>query len=150
MNRERASDGFVWGVVATLAMSTLLLIGTATGIEPTPRPLPSAVVGLVVGEVPQAVRMLTGVAAHFAYGGMVGAAVAGTVDEVSFGHGVVLGVSLWVVMGVALLPVLGWGLFGLAMTPAIAATTLVAHLVYGGTFGWLVDREGSTTGRMDW
>lgn len=71
MNRERASDGFVRGAVATLAVSTFL-------------------------------------------------------------------------------PCLDRELLGLTVIWATAATMLVAHLVYGGASGRLVDREGRTTGRMDW
>jgi hypothetical protein len=37
-------------------------------------------------------------------------------------------------------PFLGWGAFGAAITPIIAVATLVLHLVYGATFGWLMDR----------
>ncbi|WP_373189025.1 hypothetical protein [Halolamina sp.] len=49
MDRDRANDGFVWGTVATLAMSTLLLAATAMGLWPTPAPIHEAVVMLVVG-----------------------------------------------------------------------------------------------------
>lgn len=31
------------------------------------------------------------------------------------------------------------GLFGTAITPAIAVATLVLHLIYGATLGWLLD-----------
>ncbi len=33
------------------------------------------------------------------------------------------------------------GFFGLAITPRIAVATLVLHLVYGFTLGWLLDRK---------
>lgn len=45
-------------------------------------------------------------------------------------------------MQVVVLPFLGWGLFGASQTPRIAVATLVLHLVYGATYGWLMDRPG--------
>jgi len=41
------------------------------------------------------------------------------------------------------LPLLGWGLFGTGITPAIAAATLILHLVYGATTGWCIARWDS-------
>jgi hypothetical protein len=40
---------------------------------------------------------------------------------------------------------LGWGAFGTAETPAIAAGTLVLHLIYGVVVGWTIDRFGQTS-----
>jgi hypothetical protein len=51
--------------------------------------------------------------------------------------GLLLGVMLWAVMQVLWLPFLGWGMFGSAVTPKIAGATLVLHLIYGGTVGWV-------------
>jgi hypothetical protein len=51
------------------------------------------------------------------------------------------GVLLWIVMDAVVLPLLGWGFFGLAITPRIAVATLVLHLVYGATLGLLMDRD---------
>jgi hypothetical protein len=150
MDRERASDGVVWGVVATLAMSTLLLAATAIGLSPAPRPVYEAVVALVLGDLPAAVLLFSGLAAHFVYGGAVGAVVAGVVPRVTPGHGLAVGLGLWLLSGVLVLPALGWGLLGLAIGPALVAGNLLTHLVYGGVFGALVDRDGSTTGTTDW
>ena len=43
-------------------------------------------------------------------------------------------------MGVVVLPLLGWGLFGTAITPRVAVATLLLHLVYGSVLGWSLDR----------
>ena len=42
-------------------------------------------------------------------------------------------------MEVVFLPFLGWGFFGVAITPRIAVATLILHLVYGATLGLLMD-----------
>ena len=54
--------------------------------------------------------------------------------------GLGLGLFLWLVVQVAVLPLLGWGLFGTAVTPKIAVATLVLHLIHGGALGWGLSR----------
>ena len=146
METKRLATGFGWGLVATLAMSILMVIGFATGISPMPKPIPAAIVGKVVagvlGEgIPQRAIMAVAVASHFAYGGFWGAVLAALTRPVTLWKGLSLGAFLWLLMGMVALPFLGWGLFGLAITPQIAVATLVLHLVYGATLGLLMDRQ---------
>lgn len=144
MDGSRFTKGFGWGVVATLAMSALMIIGVFTGTAPMPKPIPAAIVGKVTGgSLPQAATMALAVALHLGYGGFWGGVFAAFVRPVTVVRGVGLGVGLWLVMQVAVLPFLGWGLFGTAHTPKIAVATLVLHLVYGATFGWLMDRNAT-------
>lgn len=44
-------------------------------------------------------------------------------------------------MQLIVLPLLGWGVFGVAITPPTAVATLVLHLIYGPSLGWLIDRH---------
>jgi len=114
-----------------------MLIGMRTGLSPMPKPLPTAVVGrLGAGGLPGPAVMT------LAYGGFWGGALAALVREVSLKAGLGLGFVLWLVMQVVVLPFLGRGLFGVSVAPAIAAATLVLHLVYGGVLGVLIDRDG--------
>ncbi len=129
--------GFSWGLLATLAMTIVMGLGMASGKAPMPDPIPIAIMKQLLGEVPQPVLMATGLIAHFLYGGIFGA-ILGTLFEgqIKVWHGLVLGILLWVVMQVIVLPVIGWGIFGSGVTPKIAVATLVLHLVYGGVVGW--------------
>lgn len=136
MNKNRAKTGFVWGVVATLAMSILMVTGLITGLAPMPGPIPEALVSLVIGGAPKPVRMVVAITAHLLYGGIFGALLAETVRPISIWKGLGFGALLWVVMGIVFLPLVGWGFFGTAITPKIAVATLVLHLIYGGTLGW--------------
>lgn len=52
-----------------------------------------------------------------------------------------MGVLLWLIMQVAVLPFLGWGFFGMNETLKIALATFILHLIYCGVLGWLIDRE---------
>jgi len=140
--RTRLARGFGWGVVATIAMSILMLVGMTTGMAPMPAPIPLAIMSTVFGEgTPQPLLMLAAVLSHFAYGGVWAGAFATIARPVTVWRGIVLGVFLWLLMQVAVLPFLGWGMFGTAVTPAIAVATLVLHLVYGATYGALMDRH---------
>lgn len=138
---HRTTYGFVWGVIATVAMSIPMVIGVATGIAPMPRPIPEAVVSLVIGGAPQPVRMVLAVITHLLYGGVFGAIFASVVDPVSVLKGLGLGVLLWAAMGIAVLPLLGWGPFGTAVTPRVAVATLVLHLIYGTVLGATLDSD---------
>lgn len=142
MKPKRLALGFGWGVVATIAMSVLMVLGVITGISPMPTPIPAAIVSEVFGGgVPQPLILFVAAVSHLAYGGIWGAILAALTRPVTIWKGIGLGVFLWLLMQIAVLPFLGWGLFGVAITPRIAGATLILHLVYGITLGWLVDRE---------
>lgn len=143
---DRFSDGLLWGVLATIAMSVLMLAATAIGLSPMPEPVPKAIAAALIGGAPMAAIMILAIVGHLAYGGLWAGLLAVWRDPIGWAEGIGLGVGLWGVMGVAVLPVLGWGLFGTGITPRIAVATLVLHLVYGLTLGWVADRgaAGST------
>ncbi|MFB6098952.1 MAG: hypothetical protein ABEK84_07570 [Salinibacter sp.] len=134
--------GFWWGVGATVAMSIPMTIGMATGVAPMPEPIPKALVTLVFGAgLPAPLLMALSAGSHLGYGGVFGAVLARFFPEAGLKEGLVLGVLLWLVMEVVVLPTLGWGVFGVAVTPKIAVATLVLHLIYGATLGWGLGRS---------
>ncbi|MDP9440283.1 MAG: hypothetical protein M3P49_16345 [Actinomycetota bacterium] len=144
MDAKRLAVGFGWGVMATIAMSALMILGVVTGLSPMPAPIPEAVVnkglGLFGVGLPQPPTMLLAAVAHLSYGGVAGAILATLTRPVTVWKGLGWGVFLWLVMQVAVFPLLGWGFFGVAITLRIAVATLVLHLVYGATLGLLMDR----------
>ena len=144
MDGKRLAIGFGWGLVATLAMSILMVIAFATGVSPMPKPIPAAIAGKVVSgivgaDVPTPAIMAVAVASHFVYGGFWGAVLGALTRPVTLWKGLGLGVFLWLLMGMVALPFLGWGFFGVGITAQIAVATLVLHLVYGATLGLLMD-----------
>lgn len=149
--KEDAVRGAGYGVLATLVMTLVMLTGMGTGAAPMPEPIPRALAELFLGLILAApsgpIVTVTGMAAHFAYG-----AAAGAVFAVLFTGwrnwkgGLLWGGILWLIMQVLVLPLIGWGAFGLAITgfpPKIAVGTLVLHLIYGGILGWGVGRAAS-------
>lgn len=134
-------SGFGWGVVATIGMSVLMLLGRATGLAPMPKPIPVALVARILGGgVPKPALMALGALSHLAYGGFWAGVLASATRRIDLAKGLGLGVALWLLMQIVVLPFLGWGIFGLALTPKIAVATLVLHVVYGSLLGVLADR----------
>lgn len=130
---DRKLRGAVAGLLATVAMSVLMLAGMLTGIAPMPEPIPKALAAIVLGGAPKPALMGAAILGHLGYGAAWGAALFATVDGAGTREGLGLGVGLWVLMGLLVLPALGWGLFGTGLDPRIAVATLVLHLVYGAT-----------------
>lgn len=138
---RRLWRGFGWGVAATIAMSVLMIIGMATGIAPMPMPIPAAIMGTLFGKaLAGPLLMILAIGSHLAYGGFWGTVLARVSARVTVWKGLGLGCALWLLMQLAVLPWLGWGLFGTAETPAIAVATLALHLIYGAVLGWGFDR----------
>lgn len=130
-------QGFGWGVTATVAMSIVMIVGMVTGIAPMPEPIPTAIVTSILGSgLATPLLMGLSVGSHLGYGGLWGVVFAEVVSDATIGKGLALGVFLWLLMQVAVLPMIGWGLFGTAITLKIAGATLVLHLIYGATLGW--------------
>lgn len=146
---SRLAAGAGWGVVATVAMSVVMLAGTATGVAPMPRPIPAALVAHTLGSMPMPVLLALAVIAHLGYGAVAGAVLAWLVRRVNVWIAAGYGVVLWALMGLVWLPYLGWGLFGAGVTPKIAVATLVLHVVYGVTLGLLLGRSRAMRGTAD-
>lgn len=137
----RVWRGLGWGVVATVAMSIPMTVGMATGVAPMPEPIPKALVTLLFGAgLPAPLLMALSAGSHLGYGGLFGAMLARLFPDAGLWEGLSMGIFLWGLMQVAVLPLLGWGLFGMSVTPKIAVATLVLHLIYGGTLGWGLGR----------
>lgn len=139
--RIHAKKGILYGLLGTLLMSVVMLIGMRTGISPIPEPIPLAIAGGLLGSVAKPILMGFAVITHFGYGAFWGGVLFYLVkDRGNVWHGLGMGIFLWLIMEFIVLPLLGWGFFGTAVTPKIAVATLVLHLIYGGTLGWGLTR----------
>ncbi len=107
-----------------------------------PKPVPLAIVAKIFGKgSPMLLLMALAIIFHLSYGGFFGAVFTAVTQKVTIGKGLLLGLLLWFIMQIVVFPFLGWGFFGTAITPKIAVATLVLHLVYGATLGWLLTRK---------
>ena len=129
--------GFLYGLGATVLMTLVMFTGMKTGVSPIPEPIPVALAKLVFGALSKPVLMIIALLLHFIYGSVNGAIAAGIFkSRATFWHGIGWGILLWIIMQLIVLPILGWGIFGTAVTFKIAFATLILHLVYGSILGW--------------
>jgi len=134
-------NGIIYGVLGTLFMSVVMLIGIRTGMSPIPEPIPAAIAKGLLGSAPKPVILGFAIVSHFGYGAFGGSVLFNWVKtNGNIWHGLGCGLMLWLIMELIVLPLLGWGVFGIAITPKIAVATLVLHLIYGGTLGWGLNR----------
>lgn len=139
MELKRLGRGFVWGMVATLAMTVLMVLGIWTGVSPMPKPIPPAIMAKWAVFWSPTVALIWAVAAHFCYGGFWAGLMSVTFDRITVWHGLALGIGLWLFAGITWLPWLGWGVFGDGASAAVTLATLGLHLVYGLVFGLTMD-----------
>lgn len=129
------------GALGTLAMTIPMLIAMKTGVAPMPEPVPRAILKTITGgALAGPPLMVLAMIAHFAYGAFWAAMAEMILREFRILQGLALGLLLWLIMQVVVLPLIGWGAFGLEYTPAIAIATLLLHLIYGGITGYLIQK----------
>ncbi len=137
-------NGIGYGLLGTLVMSLIMLIGMGTGMSPIPEPIPAAIAKEILGNPPKPLIMGFAIVSHFAYGAFWGVVLFNWMEtHGTIWHGIGWGVMLWLIMELIVLPLLGWGAFGSAITLKIAVATLVLHLIYGGTLGWGLTRTSN-------
>lgn len=148
----QVKKGFVGGVLATLIMTVFLLLGMFMNGSPYPQPVPLAIVERVAGAaLPGAAVVIVGSICHLLYGGAWAGIFALAAQPVSEAKGVALGLLLWLVEQVVVVPLLGWGVFGAQIVETIAVnsvvilagTSLFFHLIYGLAVGMLLNQTTS-------
>ncbi len=132
--------GIGCGVVATVSMTTVHRLAAAAGLFPVWLPVPMAVARKIFGSgIPEPLVPVLGIGCHLAYGSFWAIVLFTIARRVTIWKGISMGVFLWLVMQLGVLPFLGWGISGGSIK--IAAATLVEHLVYGTMLGWLGARS---------
>lgn len=134
---NRKKSGFLFGLIATFCMTLVMLTGMLSGLSPIPEPIPAAIMKWLFGPLPQPALMISGMIAHFLYGGIAGLLLFVIAKEQKpILQGLAWGILLWLIMHLVVLPLIGWGFFGGAMNPKIVPATLILHLIYGGVIGY--------------
>ena len=132
------------GVIATLVMSVVMMLGFALAPHQLAEPLPFALLARVIARVlhrdaVDIVVVILAIPLHFAYGA-IWAACAAWSARITWPRGVVVGLGMWLIMAIFLLPLAGDATFSVVSSPIPWVLTLILHIVYGGTFGGIVDR----------
>jgi hypothetical protein len=140
VSERRFLEGVGFGLIGTLAMSVVMLIVYVTGqsLMEEPAPLsfavrlvaavfrmPSITAGAVVG----------GVVLHLAYGALWFGLVALSTRRITWRKGLAVGLGLWILMAVFIVPFAGMSVFSVATSWRLWVFTLIGHAVYGAVGG---------------
>jgi hypothetical protein len=130
-----------WGLLATLAMSVFMAIGIALVPGVTRSPLPFLIIGHLFPHEGMGWTAAASIVGHLGYGTLVAIPFVYLARPMTLGKGIGYAMLLWFTMQVIFIPWLGWGDFGLIRSPWLALYTMIMHLPYGVTLGWLGARD---------
>lgn len=137
------------GVAVSILTGAIMFIGLKTGVSPLPKPL-----GLAFAETLFGTKLPLPVGLLFHVAWVTFFSVAYVVlfrDALSFMRAFWLAFGLWTLTLVFFFPVVGWGFFGLAVTPKLILGAAVPHLLFA-VFLWGLCRlmfgqeQGESTG----
>lgn len=149
LDRTRILHGMFWGMIATPIAAVIPLGAMALSLWPAPTPITTAVLHRLLGVAGPGAYVLAGIA-QILYGGVWGAFLAfasGPIDppllvrpsNLSIGLGV--GLFRAFLGSLSGLLYVGWGAFGVLVTPFIAVGMLLSDLAFGATVAILLTRE---------
>lgn len=116
------------GVGVAILTGAIMFMGLKTGVSPMPKPLGLAFAETLLGtSLPLPVGMLFHVAWVVLFSAVY---VVIFRDALTFMHAFWLAFGLWILTLVFFFPVVGWGFFGLAVTPKLIIASAVPHLLF--------------------
>lgn len=133
MNAHKLSQRDFWkaigvGIATAVLLSIVMVAGLKTGISPLPKPLGLAFAETVLGtKLPLPVGLLF----HVAWVTFFSVLYVWLYRyEMTFKHALILAVGLWLLVLVVFFPVVGWGFFGLAVSPLLIPGSAAPHLLF--------------------
>jgi hypothetical protein len=114
--------GLATGVILAVAS----VLASKTGISPLPKPLGLAFARVLLGDVPLPV----GLVFHLVYVTFWSVVYVRFFDRLTFPRALGLALALWVLVLVLFFPVVGWGFFGLEVSPALIVAALASHVAF--------------------
>lgn len=114
------------GVATAVILSLIMVPASKAGVSPLPKPLGLAFAQVLLGEVPLPVGLLF----HVAYVTVWSVAYVALFERRTFPNALWLALGLWVLVLAFFFPLVGWGYFGLAVSPKLIVASLVPHLLF--------------------
>jgi hypothetical protein len=146
-SERRIVHGMGWGAAATVVSGAVTLLMMAVHLWPAQRPLSLLVAQTVVpdylGWTPSpAVAYLLAAAGQLAWGALLGGFLAFLSHPVTLSSALGLGALRWFFTQSVVLPALGWQNYSFFMNrPSIALATMLPHLGWAISLGWLLRQE---------
>lgn len=121
------------GIVNGLLLSAVMVPLFISGISPFPKPVGLAFAEMLMGRT---LPLPVGLVFHLAYVAAWSMAfVVFLRDSLTLRNALLLALALWIGALVVFFPVIGWGLFGLAISPKLIVASFIPHLLFG-VFLW--------------
>ncbi|WKD85864.1 hypothetical protein KCTC32516_01211 [Polaribacter huanghezhanensis] len=114
------------GVITSVAISIVMVIATKTGISPFPKPVGLAFVQLFLPKAPLPLGLLF----HTLYVTFWSVIYITFFKKRNFINAIWLALALWIGVLTIFFPVLGWGFFGLAISPKLIVASLIPHALF--------------------
>jgi hypothetical protein len=139
----RAGRAALFGWLGTSVMTLVMALCLVPGAPAAIRPFPVELVRHALPTLGPLALTLVTVPLHFGYGAAAGALFSFLARPMSLGRGLAFGLALWILMQIMFVPLgYGWLEFGLGRGyPWTALVSLLLHLCYGVTLGWLGGRD---------
>lgn len=134
------AKGMISGLIATVVLSALMMMKGKMGLMPDVN-----VIAMLASKMGGSTMM--GWIAHFMIGiAGYGIGYAVIFSKLSFGNditrGALLGLAGWMMMMIAIMPMMGAGLFGLNLVSGMMApvATMMLHLIFGVVLGFAYNK----------
>ena len=143
---RRFLEGCRAGLIATLAMSFVMVLSYLLARRYFPEPVPLAMIANLLARLFRTAtvttwEVLVASILHLAYGTFWFGLLAVSTYRVTWWKGLVVGLGLWLIMLVFMLPLVGTPVFNLATWGWVWLATFVEHIVYGITGGAIMQRS---------
>ena len=132
-------DGMEWlkaagvGIGVSILTAAVMVTALKTGVSPLPKPLGLAFAETISGRT---LPLPVGLLFHTAWVTFFSMLyVVLFRDALTFMRAFWLGVALWIVALLVFFPLVGWGFFGLAVSPKLIVASAVPHLLFA-VFLW--------------
>ncbi|GAM59405.1 hypothetical protein JCM19231_4853 [Vibrio ishigakensis] len=131
--------GFFAGFIATLALTSVMMIKSALGVMPEFNPI-HILANLATEQIGLSMSIGVGWAIHFLLGSAIWGGALVILNSILPGSkqltkALVLSTAAWLAMMVVLMPLANLGLFGLTLGIKVPVMTLILHLVFGIALG---------------
>ena len=147
MTSANLLKGMVAGFAATVVLSGLMVMKSMMGL------MPDLDVVAMLTKMMGASSPAAGWVAHFVIGTVVWGGLFAWLDPNLPGgshwlKGIVFGVSAWLMMMIAVMPMAGAGLFGMSFGMMAPIMTLVLHIIFGAVLGGVYGTETPATAQV--
>ncbi|HVB15878.1 MAG TPA: hypothetical protein VNF04_05045 [Stellaceae bacterium] len=116
------------GVATAIILAVINVIALHSHVSPLPKPLGLAFAETVFG---RALPLPLGLLFHVAWVTFFSVAyVVLWPDALTLRNALLLAAALWLLVMIVFFPIVGWGFFGLAVSPKLIIPTTVSHLLF--------------------